>query len=968
MSSEREVMRQHHSKVGRFFRDLVHHECKHVRHYREQSDSELEIASVNSHGQQGESFHAQHTVKGQTKLHRNLGSSANSEIDKERNSVIDEQHDAATDKEKEAIVKNEKHPKKANLQQNLWDQAYKRLKKSHSGPVAKFEKIVLDESRAEGECATTGFQIDLLTWTTPGQSTEAEPDGPPSAPADINAQLGCVINCKLKELGHLKWQDGLPEGVGKAIKVAQTVSDIVAKAVEKSSEASLAWSAITLCLPLMVNLGESAAAHRNGLAYIAARMEYFAALGRKFSECKTSEPEKLDGSLLELYILELYSDVLAFQLISVSRLYGNKFATAARDITGWDDWAAKLSSIQEKETKVRTEADDLEWDLSREHLSRINEKLDDYLTQLLNIGQQQLETLKQLQSTTTQNLRVVLTKEERECLSTFSQVEYERYKSAVPDRIPGTCEWFIDDPLLQDWLDRKSSVLLISAGPGCGKSVLTRYLIEWVLPTRAEGARICYFFFRDGQKETMNLASALCALIHQLLTAEKHLIGHAMEPFNSKGGNLATHFTTLWDIIEKATSDDRSEDVIIVLDALDECSTDDRNELLRLLSKHFWSSKTSSRLRFLCTTRPQPSIISRFDFPFSSQIKYDESDKIGEDVELVIQHRVQSLKLGDDLSNHLESRLLEVQNRTYLWVHLIFDFLDPQSDQNIGSFKRTKSGINECLEALPKTVEDAYDKLLLNPPEPRQLRRALCIILAAQRPFTVSEMNIAMEMEENKTCFEFEDDESFEKRLQSWSGLFISIIGKKVYLLHQTAREFLLRKKGQEPGSKWHHSISREEANLVLAETITTYITSSGSSDDLRSTEGTQHWPSGRLPLQGYIVQNFRRHFQPYVWQNISQSSEARATFQDLSNRIYDKVLPSLPAELLLKTGKKNFSELEEKDRIDLCLLALEYFFNYGDIRSKSPEEAYDDFQKTASFQRLRLKLQSYLRKRKARR
>ncbi|KAK8152422.1 hypothetical protein BC567DRAFT_280560 [Phyllosticta citribraziliensis] len=871
MSSEREVMRQHHSKVGRFFRDLVHHECKHVRHYREQSDSELEIASVNSHGQQGESFHAQHTVKGQTKLHRNLGSSANSEIDKERNSVIDEQHDAATDKEKEAIVKNEKHPKKANLQQNLWDQAYKRLKKSHSGPVAKFEKIVLDESRAEG------------------QSTEAEPDGPPSAPADINAQLGCVINY------------GLPEGVGKAIKVAQTVSDIVAKAVEKSSEASLAWSAITLCLPLMVNLGESAAAHRNGLAYIAARMEYFAALGRKFSECKTSEPEKLDGSLLELYILELYSDVLAFQLISVSRLYGNKFATAARDITGWDDWAAKLSSIQEKETKVRTEADDLEWDLSREHLSRINEKLDDYLTQLLNIGQQQLETLKQLQSTTTQNLRVVLTKEERECLSTFSQVEYERYKSAVPDRIPGT-------------------------------------------------------------------SSALCALIHQLLTAEKHLIGHAMEPFNSKGGNLATHFTTLWDIIEKATSDDRSEDVIIVLDALDECSTDDRNELLRLLSKHFWSSKTSSRLRFLCTTRPQPSIISRFDFPFSSQIKYDESDKIGEDVELVIQHRVQSLKLGDDLSNHLESRLLEVQNRTYLWVHLIFDFLDPQSDQNIGSFKRTKSGINECLEALPKTVEDAYDKLLLNPPEPRQLRRALCIILAAQRPFTVSEMNIAMEMEENKTCFEFEDDESFEKRLQSWSGLFISIIGKKVYLLHQTAREFLLRKKGQEPGSKWHHSISREEANLVLAETITTYITSSGSSDDLRSTEGTQHWPSGRLPLQGYIVQNFRRHFQPYVWQNISQSSEARATFQDLSNRIYDKVLPSLPAELLLKTGKKNFSELEEKDRIDLCLLALEYFFNYGDIRSKSPEEAYDDFQKTASFQRLRLKLQSYLRKRKARR
>ncbi|KAK7523276.1 hypothetical protein IWZ03DRAFT_402530 [Phyllosticta citriasiana] len=541
---------------------------------------------------------------------------------------------------------------------NLWNQAYEGLKTTQKDLVIGFEEIISDESRPKEQNSDLGRDIPA--------SEHSE---------NINSQLSRVIDRKLKELEHLKWQDGLPGGVQSAVKVAKSVSGIVAKAIEKSLEASLAWSAITLCLPLLTSLGESATEFHTGLGYIAARMEYFAALGRNVSEFKLSEPEKLRNSSLELQVLELYTSVLEFELHSVCRLNRNRILNATRDMADWDNWADKLSSIQEKETKLRNVADSIGWDISREYLSEINEKLNDYFYQLLDIGEKQLEATKELGIAASKSLQ-----------------------SAVPDRIPGTCEWFEDDPQFHHWLDKKSRFLMISAGPGCA----------------------------------------------------------------------------LRNIIQAATADETCEDVIFVFDALDECGDESRSDLQSKLQHHFQSSQNTSRVRFLCTSRHYDEIVSHFEFPGASAIKYDESYKIGEDVKRVINHKV-------------------------------------------------KSGIDERLENLPKTVYDAYEKLLSRSTNQVKLRKALCIILAADRIPTVSDMNVAMEVEETMTSLDCEDDESFEKRLRSWSGLFISIIGKRVYILHQTAREFLLREDGAIPSSLWRHSISEEQAHRVILTSVVDY-------------------------------------------------------------------------------------------------------------------------------------------------
>ncbi|KAI0423611.1 hypothetical protein F5Y09DRAFT_348659 [Xylaria sp. FL1042] len=53
---------------------------------------------------------------------------------------------------------------------------------------------------------------------------------------------------------------------------------------------------------------------------------------------------------------------------------------------------------------------------------------------------------------------------------------YEDRKNRNPKRADGTCECFTAHRLFQNWRREPSSLLWVSADPGCGKSVLAKYL------------------------------------------------------------------------------------------------------------------------------------------------------------------------------------------------------------------------------------------------------------------------------------------------------------------------------------------------------------------------------------------------------------------------------------------------------------------------------------------------------------
>lgn len=166
--------------------------------------------------------------------------------------------------------------------------------------------------------------------------------------------------------------------------------------------------------------------------------------------------------------------------------------------------------------------------------------------------------------------------ERNQCLQLFrltvrdEDTTYERYKNSVKDWVEGTCQWFLQQNHFKEWLKQDSGPLIVSADPGCGKSVLARYLVERVLP---QSSTICYFFFKE--QDQNKVFQALCALLHQLLYQKDFLIDHAIPYFRKDGANLINSTQSLWAILGNAVKDPRAGPIIFVLDALDECAESD---------------------------------------------------------------------------------------------------------------------------------------------------------------------------------------------------------------------------------------------------------------------------------------------------------------------------------------------------------------------------------------------------------
>jgi hypothetical protein len=186
---------------------------------------------------------------------------------------------------------------------------------------------------------------------------------------------------------------------------------------------------------------------------------------------------------------------------------------------------------------------------------------------------------------------------------------FEKYKNINPDRVADTCTWVLNHPQYRQWQSNPYNDLLwISADPGCGKSVLSKSLIDNELRSTSTHTG-CYFFFKDNEEQD-NLATALCAVLHQLFGSQPRLIRHAMTAWENNGNELTQEVDELWRIYLAAATDMEAHNVSCVLDTLDECREDDRRRLISKLANFYVNSSSSHPgrgwLKLLVTSRPYP--------------------------------------------------------------------------------------------------------------------------------------------------------------------------------------------------------------------------------------------------------------------------------------------------------------------------------------------------------------------------
>ena len=357
-----------------------------------------------------------------------------------------------------------------------------------------------------------------------------------------------------------------------------------------------------------------------------------------------------------------------------------------------------------------------------------------------------------------------------------------------------------------------------------------------------ESRTTCYFFFKDDDVKQKSVTHALSALLHQLFSQRKFLIQHALPDHESEGKLLPTLFHKLWTILTKAATDPKAGEVICILDALDECEESGRYDIIKALSAFYKKANNtkgnSSKFKFLATSRPYLDIERRFtelthDVPTVRLQGERESKAISEEINLVI-HFEAHKKIGLELNlngserSFLERKLSSMPHRTYLWLKLILEVIRRRTSV-------TRMRIQEIVSNLPTTVETAYEAILEKSSDKRLARKLLCIIVAAVRPLTLNEMNIALAIEDHHRSskdLDLEDEIRFEGTVRHLCGLFISVIDQKVYLIHQTAKEFLIAKPEMCSGV-WKYSIEPAVSELIIAKTCITYLLFAEFSSDL---------------------------------------------------------------------------------------------------------------------------------------
>ena len=345
---------------------------------------------------------------------------------------------------------------------------------------------------------------------------------------------------------------------------------------------------------------------------------------------------------------------------------------------------------------------------------------------------------------------------------------------------------------------------------------------------------VCYFFFKDGQKGQTTAANAMSAVNHQILAhySDAALMAHSMERFRMHGEKLAEMFSELWANLLQSARDPIPGEIICILDALDECQPDERQQLLNALIEFYSALDSQSnadiRLKFLITSRPDLSIENRLArlSRSISLVHFDadqELNTISRDINRFIEDQVPLVahRLDEPSQERIMAHLKGMEHRTYLWLHLTFKEIAESAIAGT-----TEKQLKKFISTLPKSVDEAYENILNRSKEPDMARKLLQCVVVARKTLTVKELNVAFGVWHDRTSYstlDLEPGDSFRSTLKQICGNFVMVHEEEVYLIHQTEREFLIRLENFQlastPGKVWQQSIVKEEAEATLAHT-----------------------------------------------------------------------------------------------------------------------------------------------------
>ncbi|KAL9026075.1 MAG: hypothetical protein Q9196_005207 [Gyalolechia fulgens] len=416
---------------------------------------------------------------------------------------------------------------------------------------------------------------------------------------------------------------------------------------------------------------------------------------------------------------------------------------------------------------------------------------------------------------------VVLDENDKQCLRdlrlTDPRHDKARIEASKDQLLEGSCSWIFEDPSFVAWWTGDDSRLLwIHGDPGKGKTMMIIALIAEVsrrLNDRPGSDVLAYFFCQNTNDNLNTTVSVLRGLIYHLVDQKKKLIRHVRKSYDKAKGRLFEDENALYALQEvflDILKDPSLGNIYLMVDALDECDSM-ISELLEWIIRK--ESELSPKIKWLTTSRNEPAFLERLGLGHQLHTSLElNSLHVARAVASFIDYKINELaslkSYTSELRVFLRESMLEKAEGTFLWVALVCKELRKVRQQKAkGELEKFPSGLEPLYERMLDRIfhQDDEDDIEL-------CRRILCLVTLAFRPLRLEEIAVFAKIQESGL-----------KDLAHQCGSFITIREETVYLVHQSAQDYLnddKRKAVLSPGQVDEHANIAFRCLEVMSNTL----------------------------------------------------------------------------------------------------------------------------------------------------
>ncbi|KAM0421801.1 hypothetical protein ACHAPD_000240 [Fusarium lateritium] len=229
--------------------------------------------------------------------------------------------------------------------------------------------------------------------------------------------------------------------------------------------------------------------------------------------------------------------------------------------------------------------------------------------------------------------------------------------------------WIFENEDFKQWKKSKSDsrFLWIKGDTGKGKTMLLAGIINGLATEPGNFGQVAYFFCQETDSRINNATAVLRGLIYMLVTNRESLLMHLFEDCNA--------LAVLSRILHAILADSNLKDVVLIIDALDECITD-IHLLLDLLV-----DLSRRKVRWIVSSRYWPEIDVLHDAAQKLVLRIELNEaSISQAVKRFINYKVHSLaqrrRLDADTKLAIQEYMESNCGETFLWVALACQLIE----------------------------------------------------------------------------------------------------------------------------------------------------------------------------------------------------------------------------------------------------------------------------------------------------